>query len=228
LATSTEWLHTGQAGATHRSRRSQPESPKTPNRPTDPQTNPNSKLLQHRTTANTPKRSPKQKPAAVAPVRPVRGTGQTGVTWASRDERHPRVNTSKSKPNLPNRSTDLNKTLGIVGTPHEQSIAKFNPTKTCPNKRNRGNPAKYTSNPRAPKTPKSSPLTHGFGRGITGQRTTKGSQKFPPSYPQEQGLENNPRESQREDSENHHQEQAGTEDHVWFEDRWMVASLCDE
>jgi hypothetical protein len=30
---------------------------------------------------------------------------------------------------LPNRSTDLNKTLGILGTPHEESIAKFNPTK---------------------------------------------------------------------------------------------------
>jgi hypothetical protein len=31
---------------------------------------------------------------------------------------------------LPNRSTDLNKTLGILGTPHKESIAKFNPTKT--------------------------------------------------------------------------------------------------
>jgi hypothetical protein len=31
---------------------------------------------------------------------------------------------------LPNRSMDLNKTLGILGTPHEESIAKFNPTKT--------------------------------------------------------------------------------------------------
>jgi hypothetical protein len=37
-------------------------------------------------------------PTGVAPVRPVRGTGQTGVTWASRDEQHPRVNTSKTKP----------------------------------------------------------------------------------------------------------------------------------
>jgi hypothetical protein len=42
---------------------------------------------------------------------------------------------------LPNRSTDLNKTLGIVGTPHEESIAKFNPTKTCQIKRNGRNPA---------------------------------------------------------------------------------------
>jgi hypothetical protein len=29
---------------------------------------------------------------------------------------------------LPNRSTDLNKTLGILGTPHEESIVKINPT----------------------------------------------------------------------------------------------------
>jgi hypothetical protein len=75
---------------------------------------------------------------------------------------------------------DLNKTLGIIGTPHEESIAKFNPTKTCPKRRNRRNPAKNTSNPRTRKTPKSSHFTHGFGRGITAQRTTKGSHKFPP------------------------------------------------
>jgi hypothetical protein len=79
--------------------------------------------------------------------------------------------------------------LGIIGKPHEESIAKFNPTKTCPKRRNRRNPAKNTSNPRTWKTPKSSPFTHGFGRGITTQRTTKGSQKFPPSNPQEQGPE---------------------------------------
>jgi hypothetical protein len=111
---------------------------------------------------------------------------------------------------LPNRSTGLNKTLETIGTPHEESTAKFNPTKTCPKKRNRRNPAKSTSNPRTRKTPKSSPFTHGFGRGIIVQRTTKGSHKFPPSNPQEQGPENTPKESTREDSENHHQEQSGT------------------
>jgi hypothetical protein len=111
---------------------------------------------------------------------------------------------------LPNRSTCLNKTLGTIGTPHEESIAKFNLTKTCPNKRNRRNPAKTSSNPRTPKTPKSSPLTHGFGRGITAQRTAKGSHKFPPSNPQELGPENTPRKPPREGSENHHQEQPGT------------------
>jgi hypothetical protein len=62
FATSTERLHTGQTDATHRSDRSQPESPKTPNRTTELQTDPNSKQLQHRTTTNTPRHSPKQKP----------------------------------------------------------------------------------------------------------------------------------------------------------------------
>jgi hypothetical protein len=81
---------------------------------------------------------------------------------------------------LPNRSKDLNNTLGIVGKPPEESIAKFNPTKTCEIKRNRRNPAKNSFNPRTPKTPKSSPLIHGFGRGIKGKRTTKVSHKFPP------------------------------------------------
>jgi hypothetical protein len=111
---------------------------------------------------------------------------------------------------LPNRSTDLNKTLGIIGTPHEEFIAKFNPIKTCQKRRNRRNPAKNTSNPRTRRTPKSSPFTHRFGRGIPAQRTTKGSHKFPPSNPQEKGPENNPRQTQRKGSENHHQEQPGT------------------
>jgi hypothetical protein len=97
----------------------------------------------------------------------------------TRGSTHPNPNLD-----LPNRSTDLNKTLGILGTPHEESRAKFNPTKTRPKRRNQGNPAKSTSNPRTQETPKSSPFTHGFGRGITAQRTTKGSHKFPPSNPQ--------------------------------------------
>jgi hypothetical protein len=118
---------------------------------------------------------------------------------------------SPPNPNLdlPNRSTDLNKTLGIIGTPHEESIAMILSTKTCQIKRNRRNPAKNSSNPRTPKTPKSSPLTHGFG-GIKGKRTTKGSHEFPPSNPQEQVPENTPRKPPREGSENHHQEQPGT------------------
>jgi hypothetical protein len=110
---------------------------------------------------------------------------------------------------LPNRSTDLNKTLGILGTPHEGSIAKFNPTKTHPKRRNQGNPAKSTSKPRTQETPKSSTFTHRLGRGITAQRTTKGSHKVPPSNPKEKDPANNPRKSPREGSEKHHQEQPG-------------------
>jgi hypothetical protein len=97
---------------------------------------------------------------------------------------------------LSNRSTDLNKTLGIIGTPHEESIAMILSTKTCQIKRNRRNPTENSSNPRTPKTPKSNPLTHRFGWGITGQRTTKASHKFPPSNPQEQGPENTPKNYQ--------------------------------
>jgi hypothetical protein len=89
---------------------------------------------------------------------------------------------------LPNRSTDLSKTLGIVGTPHEESIAKILFTKTCRIKRNQRNPAKNSSNPRSPKTPKSSPLTHRFGRGIKGKRTTKGSHEFPHQIPKRKVL----------------------------------------
>jgi hypothetical protein len=123
---------------------------------------------------------------------------------------------------LSNRSTDLNKTLGIIGTPFEESIANFNPTKTCQIKRNRRNPAKNNSNPRTPKTPKSSPLTHEFGRGITRKRCTKGSHKFPPSNHQEQGPENTPRKPPREGIENHHQEQPGATQQSLEEPRLII------
>jgi hypothetical protein len=109
-----------------------------------------------------------------------------------------------------NRCTDLNKTLGIVGTPHDECIDKILSTKTCQIKRNRRNPAKNSSNPRTSKTPKSSPLTHRFGRGIKVKRTMKGSHEFPSSNPQEQGPENTLRKPPREGSENHHQEEPGT------------------
>jgi hypothetical protein len=128
---------------------------------------------------------------------------------------------------LPNRSTDLNKTLGILGTPHEESIAKFSPPKTRSTRRNRRNPAKNPSNPRTRKTPKSSPFTHGFGRGITAQRTTKGSHKFPPSNPQEKGPKNNPKKSQREGSENHHQEQPATT-HPNLEEPRRIIYTCNK
>jgi hypothetical protein len=123
---------------------------------------------------------------------------------------------------LPNRSTDLSKTLGIIGTPHEESISMTLSTKSCQIKRNRRNPAKNTSNPRTLKTPKSSPLTHGFGRGIKGKRTTKGSHEFPPSNPQDQGSENTPRKTPRKGSENHHQEQLGTTQQSLEEPRRII------
>jgi hypothetical protein len=109
-------------------------------------------------------------------------------------------------PDLSNRSTDLRKTLGIAGTPHRESIAKLLSIKTCQIKRNLRNPAKNSSNPRTPKTPKSSPLTRGFGSGIKGKGTTKGSHIHPPPNSQEQGPENTPRNPPREGSENHHKE----------------------
>jgi hypothetical protein len=109
--------------------------------------------------------------------------------------------------NLPNCSTNLNKTLGILGTPHQESIATISSTKTCLKRRNQRNPAKNTSNPRTQEIPQSSPFTHGFGRGIKAQRTMKGSHKFPLSNLQEKGPENNPKKSPRKGSENHHKEQ---------------------
>jgi hypothetical protein len=90
------------------------------------------------------------------PVRPVT-PGQLGMN-STRGSNLPNPNFD-----LSNRSTDLCKTLGIVGTPHGEFIAKLLSTKTRQIKRNQRNPAKNSSNPRAPKTPKSSPLTHGFG-----------------------------------------------------------------
>jgi hypothetical protein len=79
------------------------------------------------------------------------------------------------------RSTDQSETLGIDGVPRGIPLARSLVPKTHSIKRNRKSTIQNTSNPRAPKTPKSSPLTHRFGRGIKGKRTTKGSHEFPPS-----------------------------------------------
>jgi hypothetical protein len=111
---------------------------------------------------------------------------------------------------LPNRSMDLCKTLGIVGTPHGESIAKLLSTKTCKIKRNRGNPAKNSSNPRTPKNTKIEPLNSRIWEGVKGKRTMKGSHMFPPSNLQEQGPENTPRNPPREGSKNHNKERTET------------------
>jgi hypothetical protein len=89
-------------------------------------------------------------------------------------------------------------------------------------KRNQKSTLKNTSNPITPKTPKSSPLTRGFGRGIKGKRTTKGSHEFPLSNHQEKGPENTPRKTPREGSENHHQEQLGTTQQSLEEPRRII------
>jgi hypothetical protein len=111
---------------------------------------------------------------------------------------------------LPIRSMDQSETLGIDGVPRGLPLARSLVPKTHSIKMNRMSTLKSTSNPRTPKPQKSSPLTHRFGRGITAQRTTKGSHKFPPSNPQEQGPENAPRKTPREGFENHHQKPLGT------------------
>jgi CRISPR/Cas system endoribonuclease Cas6 (RAMP superfamily) len=72
-------------------------------------------------------------------------------------------------PDLPNRSTDLRKTLGIVGTPHGESIAKFMSTKTFQIKRNRRNHAKNSSNPRTPKPQNRAPLLTTLGGELKGE-----------------------------------------------------------
>jgi hypothetical protein len=53
------------------------------------------------------------------------------------------------------------------------------------------------------KTPKWSPFTHGFGRGIKGKRTTRGSSIHPPPNPKEKGLKTTTRNSPRKGSKNH-------------------------
>jgi hypothetical protein len=123
---------------------------------------------------------------------------------------------------LPIRSTDQSETLGIVGVPCGLPLARSLVPKTHSIKRNRKSTLKNTSNPRTLKTPKSSPLTHRFVRGIKGKRTTKGSHKFPPSNPQEQGPENTPRKPPRGASENHHQKQPGTTQQSLEEPRRII------
>jgi hypothetical protein len=97
---------------------------------------------------------------------------------------------------LPNSSTDLNKTLGILGTPHEESIAKFNPTKTCPKRRNRRNPAKNTSNPRTRKTPKRAPLLTDLGGESQPREPRRVLTNFPHQIPNRKVLKTTQRNHQ--------------------------------
>jgi hypothetical protein len=150
-----------------------------------------------------PSRQPIGRNRSGKPVRPV-------LAWTVGKNTTRGKNSNLPPIDLPIHSTDQSETLGIVGLPRGLPLARSSVPKTHSIKRNQKLTLKSTSNPRTPKPPKSSPLSHGFGRGITAQRTTKGSHKFPPSNPQEQGPGNTPRKPPRESSENHHQEQLGT------------------
>jgi hypothetical protein len=59
------------------------------------------------------------------------------------------------------------------------------------------------------KTPRSSPFSQGFRRGIKRKRTTKGSCIHLPTDPQENGLQISPRKSPRKGSENHQKGKPG-------------------
>jgi hypothetical protein len=87
--------------------------------------------------------------------------------------------------------------LGIDGVPRGLPLPRSSVPKTYSIKRKRKSTLKNTSYPGTPKTLNSSPLTHGFGRGIKGKRTRKGSHEFPPSNHQEQGPENTRRKPLR-------------------------------
>jgi hypothetical protein len=76
-------------------------------------------------------------------------------------------------------------------------------------KRNPRISTKNTTNPRTTKTPKLSPFTHEFGRGIKGKRTMKGSCIHPPPNPKEKGLKTASRKSPRKGSKNHQKGKQG-------------------
>jgi hypothetical protein len=110
------------------------------------------------------------------PVRPV-------LAWTVGKNSTRGKNSNLQPIDLPIRSMDRSETLGIFGVLRGLPLARSSVPKTHSIKRNRKSTLKNTSNPRTPKTPKSCPLTHGFGRGIKGKRTTKGSHEFPHQIP---------------------------------------------
>jgi hypothetical protein len=80
---------------------------------------------------------------------------------------------------LPNRSTDLNKTLGIIGTPHEESIAKFNSTKTSPKRRNRKIPPRTPLTLELGKPQNRAPLLTDLGGGSQPKEPRRVPTNFP-------------------------------------------------
>jgi hypothetical protein len=105
------------------------------------------------------------------------------------------------KPNLdlPNRSTDLNKTLGILGTPHEESIARFNPTKTCPKRRIEEIPPKTLLTLELGKPQNRAPLL----TDLRGESRPKEPRRVPTNFPHKIPKRKVPKTTQR-----NHQERA--------------------
>jgi hypothetical protein len=108
--------------------------------------------------------------------------------------------TTPPNPNLdlPNRSTDLNKTLGISGTLNEESIAKFNPTKTCP-KRIEEIPPRASKTLELGKPQNRAPLLTDLG----GESQPKKPQRVPTNFPHQIPKRKVPKTTQRK-----HQERA--------------------
>jgi deoxyribodipyrimidine photolyase len=79
--------------------KTQPARKKNPTENLAKQTQPNQELTSNTKTHTRVKQFTQGKSHKwLAPVRLVHRTGQTGVTWAARDEQHPRVNSPESKP----------------------------------------------------------------------------------------------------------------------------------
>jgi hypothetical protein len=183
---------------------------------------PQLKKRSHSTTKTSLLKNPSRQPTGRnrsdrfgEPVRPV-------LAWTvGKNTTHGR-NSNLLPIDLPIRSTNQSETLGIVGVPHGLPLARSSVPKNHSIKRNRKSTLKNTSNPRTPKTLKSSPLIRGFGRGIKGKRTMKGSHEFPPSNPQEQAPENTLRKTASEGFENHYQEQPGTTQQSLEEPRRII------
>jgi hypothetical protein len=116
-------------------------------------------------------------------------------------------------PDLPNRSTDLHKTLGIVGTSHEESIAKFLSTKTCQIMRNQRNPATNSSNPRTPKPQNRAPSLTDLGGESKAKEPRRVHTNFPHQIPnnkvlktlQENHQERAPKITTKNEREQHNQ-----------------------
>jgi hypothetical protein len=141
--------------------------------------------------------------------------GQSGRT-------QPGKNSNLLPIDLPIRSTNQSETLGIAGVPRGLPLARSLVPKTHSIKRNQKLTLKNISNPRTPKTRKSRPLTRGFGRGIKGKRTTKGSHEFPHQIPKSKVPKTHRENHQDKASKNHHQEQPGTTQQSLEEPRRII------